>query len=188
VQKLGPWEAGATLAGEGSLTIGAPAAGVAVAAPAGNSIVSADTGAAAESLGVEGISIRTLAAAAGLSPSRVHQIVAAAGLDALDAAPGELRAAGWPAPEDPDSGEDTELGGRDTIAGRLSDEVSWLRQCAGWLSHLDADSCRQRPACARPPAGQTGPSWPPASRGWRRSSTASPLTWTNSPGPGGPRT
>ena len=61
----------------------------------------------------------------------VHQIVAAAGLDALDAALGELRAAGWPAPEDPDSGEDAELGGRDTIADRLSDEVSWLRQCAG---------------------------------------------------------
>ena len=88
----------------------------------------------------EGISIRTLATAIGLSPSRVHQIVAAAGLDALDAAIGELRAAGWAAPEDPDSGEDTELGGRDTIAGRLSDEVSWLRQCADWLAHLDADS------------------------------------------------
>ena len=88
----------------------------------------------------EGISIRTLATAAGLSPSRVHQIVAAADLDALDAALGELRAAGWPAPEHPDSGEDTELGGRDTIADRLSDEVSWLRQCAGWLAHLDADS------------------------------------------------
>jgi hypothetical protein len=87
----------------------------------------------------EGISIRKLAAAAGLSPSRVHQLVAAAGLDALDAAPGELRAAGWPAPEVPDSG-DTELDGRDTIAGRLSDEVSWLRQCADWLAHLDADS------------------------------------------------
>ena len=38
----------------------------------------------------EGISIRTLAAATRLSPSRVHQIVAAGG---LDAAPGELRAA-----------------------------------------------------------------------------------------------
>ena len=88
----------------------------------------------------EGISIRTLATAAGLSPSRVHQIVAAADLDALDAALGELRAAGWPAPEDPDSDEDTELDGRDTIADRLSDEVSWLRQCAGWLAHLDADS------------------------------------------------
>ena len=44
------------------------------------------------------------------------------------------------APEDPDSGEDTELDGRDTIADRLSDEVSWLRECADWLSHLDADS------------------------------------------------
>ena len=50
----------------------------------------------------EGVSIRALAAAAGLSSSRVHQIVAAAGLDELDAALGELRAAGWPAPEDPD--------------------------------------------------------------------------------------
>jgi hypothetical protein len=75
-------------------------------------------------------------------------------LDALDAALGELRAAGWPAPEDPDSGEDTELGGRDNIAGRRSDEVSWLRQCAGWLSHLDADSY--------PPAVNLRPSadWP----------------------------
>jgi hypothetical protein len=84
----------------------------------------------------------------------VHQLVAAADLDALDAALGELRAAGWPAPEDPDSGEDTELGGRDTIAGRLSDEVSWLRQCAGWLAHLDADSY--------PPAGSLRPAadWP----------------------------
>jgi hypothetical protein len=70
----------------------------------------------------------------------VHQFVAAADLDALDAAPGGLRTAGWPAPEHPDSGEDTVPGGRDTIAGRLSDEVSWLRQCAGWLAHLDADS------------------------------------------------
>ena len=46
----------------------------------------------------EGILIRTLAVAVGLSPSRVHQLVAAADLDALDAALGELRAAGWPAP------------------------------------------------------------------------------------------
>jgi hypothetical protein len=40
-----------------------------------------------------------LGAAAGLAPSRVHQLVAAADLDALDAALGELRAAGWPAPK-----------------------------------------------------------------------------------------
>jgi hypothetical protein len=70
----------------------------------------------------------------------VHQLVAAADLDVLDAALGELREAGWPAPEHPDSGEDAELDGRDSIADRLSDEVSWLRQCADWLAHLDADS------------------------------------------------
>jgi hypothetical protein len=85
----------------------------------------------------EGISIRTLAAAIGLSPSRVHQIVAAADLDALDVALSELRAAGWPAPEDPDSDEDTDLDGRELIADRLSDEVYWLRQCAGWLRQFD---------------------------------------------------
>src|SRR5712691_8237794 len=111
----------------------------------------------------EGISIRTLAAAIGLSPSRVHQLVAAAGLDALDAALAELPAAGWPAPEDPDSGEDTELGGRDTIAGRLSHAVSWLRPCADWLAHLDADS--YPPAVSLHPAAD----WPDRGRRGRRS-------------------
>ncbi len=136
----------------------------------------------------EGISIRTLATAIGLSPSRVHQLVADADLDALETALGELRAAGWPAPEDPDSGEDTELGGRDNIADRLSDEVSWLRQCADWLGHLDADSY--------PPAVNLRPAadWPDRAAvavdltRCGRSSTASPPTWTSSPGPGGSRT
>src|SRR6266496_3736496 len=102
----------------------------------------------------EGVSIRALAAAVRLSSSRVHQIVAAADLDELDAALGELRAAGWPAPEDPDGDDDAELDGRDSIADRLSDEVSWLRQCADWLAHLDADSY--------PPAVNLRPSadWP----------------------------
>jgi hypothetical protein len=67
----------------------------------------------------EGISIRTLATAIGLSPSRVHQIVADADLDALDAVLGELRAAGWPAREDPDGDDDAELDGRELIADRL---------------------------------------------------------------------
>ena len=85
---------------------------------------------------VEGVSIRKLAAAAGLSPARVQQITAGTDLDALDAALGELRAAGWPAPEDPDGDDDAELEGRDLICDRLLDEVGWLRQCAGWLTHL----------------------------------------------------
>ena len=102
----------------------------------------------------EGISIRALAAAIGLSLSRVHQLVADADLDALDAALGELRAAGWPAPEHPDSGEDAQLSGRENIADRLSDEVSWLRQYADWLAHLDANS--YPPAVSLRPAAD----WP----------------------------
>lgn len=88
----------------------------------------------------EGVSIRTLAAAVGLSSTRVHQLVTGADLDALDTALGELRAAGWPAPEDPDTSEDTELDGRDLIADRLSDEVEWVRRCAGWLHHLQVQT------------------------------------------------
>jgi hypothetical protein len=76
--------------------------------------------------------------------------VADADLDALETAVGELRSAGWPAPEDPASGEDTELGGRDTIAALLSDEVSWLRQCADWLRQLDGGGP------AQPPPGRHG--------------------------------
>ena len=49
-----------------------------------------------------------------------------------------LRAAGWPAPEDPDGDEDAELDGRELIADRLVDEVGWLRQCAQWLTRLHA--------------------------------------------------
>jgi hypothetical protein len=60
-----------------------------------------------------------------------------AALDAVMTALGELRAAGWPAPEDPGSDEDTDLDGRNHLAGRLPDEVDWLRQCAGWLRQLD---------------------------------------------------
>jgi len=81
-------------------------------------------------------SLTNRAAAAGLSRAQVHQITADADLDALDAALGELRAAGWPAPEDPGGDDDAELDGRDLICDRLFDEVGWLRQCAGWLTHL----------------------------------------------------
>jgi len=84
------------------------------------------------------VSIRQIARAAGLSPSRVHQVVAGTDVDALDDALGALRRAGWPAPEDPDTDDDDgELSGRADVAGRLEDEVQWIRQCADWLEHLD---------------------------------------------------
>jgi hypothetical protein len=81
----------------------------------------------------------------------VHQIVAAAGLGELDAALGELRAAGWPAPEDPDGDDDAELDGRELIADRLVDEAGWVRQCSGWLTRLHADD--HPPAVSLRPGG-----------------------------------
>lgn len=86
----------------------------------------------------EKVSVRKVAEAAGLSPTRVHQLTKDADLDALDAALGLLRAAGWPAPEDPDGSDDEELSGRAGIAERLHDEVGWIRQCAEWIDHLDS--------------------------------------------------
>lgn len=85
-----------------------------------------------------GVSLRKIAAAAGLGPTRVHAVVQQADLDELDAAVGELRSLyGWPAPEDPDGSRDQELSGRELISQRLADEVQWLRDCARWLAQLD---------------------------------------------------
>ena len=53
IQNLGPWGPAATLAGEGTLTIGAPAAGVTAKAPGATVLVTdADVGAATENLEV----------------------------------------------------------------------------------------------------------------------------------------
>ena len=86
----------------------------------------------------EGVSIRKIATAAGLGPTRVHAIVCDAELDGLDAALGELRSLyGWSAPEDPEGSRDQELTGRELIAERLVDEVHWLRDCASWIEALE---------------------------------------------------
>ena len=136
----------------------------------------------------DGISIRTLATVVGLSPSRVHQIVAAADLDALDAALGELRAAGWKAPEVQTPGRTPNW-----TAGTIS-PTGYPMRWAGCGSAQTGSriwmliATRQRSTCGRPPTGRTELSWPSTWRGCGRSSTASPLMWTSSPGPGGSRT
>ena len=86
----------------------------------------------------DGVSIRKIAAAAGLGPTRIHAIVRDADLDGLDAALGELRSLyGWPAPEDRDDSRDEELASRELITERLGDEVEWLLDCASWLAQLE---------------------------------------------------
>ena len=59
----------------------------------------------------EGVSIRKLAAAAALSPARVHQITAAADLAELDVALGSCGPRAGPAPKTPDADDDAELDG-----------------------------------------------------------------------------
>ncbi|MGH3198840.1 MAG: hypothetical protein ACRDNT_23635, partial [Streptosporangiaceae bacterium] len=43
-----------------------------------------------------------------------------------------------PLPRIPEAGGDAGLDGRDLIADRLDNEVSWLRQAAGWLTQFHA--------------------------------------------------
>ena len=64
-------------------------------------------------------------------------------LDELDAALGELRSAGWPAPEDPGEDDDDELDGRDLICDRLVDEVGWIRRLFHQLVLDGADNAKR---------------------------------------------
>ena len=81
----------------------------------------------------EEVSIRTLAAAAGLSPPGVpdhgRRGPGRAGRRAARAA-----GRGLARPRRPGGDDDAELDGRDLICGCLVDEVGWLRRCVGWLT------------------------------------------------------
>lgn len=73
------------------------------------------------------VSVRETTAAAGRSPTRVHQVVTAADLTAVQAQLDALREAGWSAPEDPeaDAERSASRSGR-TRPDRLTYPVRWL--------------------------------------------------------------
>jgi hypothetical protein len=77
----------------------------------------------------EGISIRTLATAIGLSPSPVHQLVADAGLDALDAAFGE------PAPTADKAPRCTAAVGPQALTATLAQQDRRAQNRSFWARH-----------------------------------------------------
>ena len=123
-----------------------------------------------------------------LSPSRVHQLVADAGLDAVIAAPGELQAAGWPTPKTPIAMRTLTWTPAITSSAACRTRRTGCDSTPAGSGSPARVATHRRSACARPLTGRTAPSSPSTSRGCGRPSTASPPTWTNSPAPGGPGT
>ncbi|MGH3199669.1 MAG: hypothetical protein ACRDOH_06890 [Streptosporangiaceae bacterium] len=80
----------------------------------------------------DGLSVRKIAEVAGLSPTRVHQLLTSPEAATWEARLDVLRTHGWPAPEDPP--HDAPSGG--AIAERLADEAQALRDVTDWLDKL----------------------------------------------------
>jgi hypothetical protein len=80
----------------------------------------------------QGLSIREIAAAIGLSRARVHQLLSEAAAAEVPAKVNHLREQGWPT-ADADGDGATE----DPVLARLADEVTALRECLDWLERLE---------------------------------------------------
>jgi uncharacterized protein (DUF433 family) len=81
----------------------------------------------------QGLSIREIAAAIGLSRARVHQLLSEAATAELSAQVNSLRERGWPAAAD----DTDESAAQDLVLARLADEVTALRECLDWLERLE---------------------------------------------------
>ena len=83
------------------------------------------------------MSIRDIASVVGLSPTRIHQVLADSDRYPLEDTVSVLRERGWPHPDDPTVGD----GEAAIAADRIGDEASMLLECADALErHLDPDS------------------------------------------------
>ncbi len=98
---------------------------------------------AAVSASRQGMSVRQIAEAVGLSPTRVHQIVTDSTGYPLDEGLSVLRELGWPAAED-------EPVDPDSVAARMVDEAAVLTECGDWLDKLGPDAVRQPRINVRP--------------------------------------
>jgi hypothetical protein len=89
----------------------------------------------------QGLSIRAIAAAVGLSRARVHQLLRAPAAADIPARLNALRERGWPiaAPEEetPAAGVGDARGGERPVTARLAEEAGALRDVLDWLERLD---------------------------------------------------
>jgi len=88
----------------------------------------------------QGLSIRKIAAAVGLSRARVYQLLSAPAAATVPAHLNALREQGWPvmSPEDRQPAAEPAAGnGEDLVAARLTEEVGALSECLDWLERLD---------------------------------------------------
>jgi len=83
----------------------------------------------------QGLSIREIAAAIGLSRARVHQLLSEPAAAEVPAQLNRLREQGWPSADVVDSDSTAE----DLVLARLADEVTALRECLHWLERLERD-------------------------------------------------
>ena len=82
----------------------------------------------------QGLSMRQIGTAAGLSATRVHQILTGPDASELPMWLSRLREQAWPVAG---SQEGEHHPTPTLIAARLTDEVTALRQCIGWLEQLE---------------------------------------------------
>jgi hypothetical protein len=79
----------------------------------------------------QGLSIREIAAAVGLSRARVHQLLGKEAAE-VPAQLNYLREQGWPSGSAEGHGT-----AEDLVLARLADEATALRECLDWLEHLE---------------------------------------------------
>ncbi len=88
----------------------------------------------------QGLSIRKIATAVGLSRARAHQLLSEPAARDVPAHLNALRERGWPVAA-PETREATGAAGggdrEDPAAARLAEEVAALRECLEWLERLD---------------------------------------------------
>jgi len=85
----------------------------------------------------QGLSIREIATAIGLSRARVHQLLSETDAAEIPAQLNRLREHGWPTADGTDvEGESAD---EDLVLARLADEATALRECLDWLERLEQD-------------------------------------------------